>query len=118
MIIIDEYSRFPFTYSCPDLSINTVIKRLTDVFSLCTDHGTSFVSSELREFLNSEGVATSYSSPFNSCGNGQVQRLNGTLWQAIQLPLRDSKQPIMKWEFVPLQAFHSIISLLCMYVNK
>lgn len=103
---VDEYSRFTFVLSClacPDMTANSIIKCLTDKFTLFsmpnyihTDHGSSFVSAKLREFLNNKGIAISHSTPYNPSGNGQVERLDDTLWQVIQLALRDNEQPITK----------------------
>ncbi|KAL9975044.1 hypothetical protein ACROYT_G012160, partial [Oculina patagonica] len=66
LMVVDEYSRFPFVFPCPDVSTNTVIKCLTSLFSLVgmpayvhSDRGASFMSRELREFLSSKGVASS-----------------------------------------------------------
>ena len=63
-MVVDEYSRFPFVFPCPDVFTNTVIKCLTSLFSLVgipaylhSDRGASFMSRELREFLSSKGVA-------------------------------------------------------------
>lgn len=124
LTIIDEYSRFPFAYACPDTSTESVIKCLTDLF--CTfgipamihsDQGASFMSSELKEFLHSRGVATSRSSPYNPRGNGQVERLNKTLWQTVQLALKTKNLPISSWESVLPQSLHSVRSLLCTSTN-
>ena len=45
---IDEYSRFPFVFPCPNVSSQTVIKCLKELFSLCagyihSDRGSSFI---------------------------------------------------------------------------
>ena len=46
-------------------------------------------------------------------GNGQVERLNNTLWKTIMLILRSRKLPITYWQLVLDDALHSIRSLLC-----
>lgn len=71
------------------------------------------MSTEVKNFLNSQGIASSRTTPYNPRGNGQVERLNGTLWKAIQLALRSSNRPIEQWEQVLPQALNSIRSLLC-----
>ena len=55
-MVVDEYSRFPFVFPCPDVSTNTVVKCLTSLFSLVgmpayvhSDRGASFMSRELHE---------------------------------------------------------------------
>ena len=34
LMLVDEYSRFPFVFPCPDVSTNAVVKCLTSHFSL------------------------------------------------------------------------------------
>ena len=54
---VDEHSRFPFVFPCPDVSTNTVVKCLTWLFSLVrmpayvhSDHGAeSYANSCLRK---------------------------------------------------------------------
>ena len=50
LTIIDEYSRFPFAFACADVSTETVIKCLTQLFALFSllayihsDRGSSFL---------------------------------------------------------------------------
>ena len=54
--VVDEYSRLPFVFPCPDMSTSTVIKCLTTLFSLVgmpsyvhSDRGASFMSRELQD---------------------------------------------------------------------
>ena len=85
LTIVDEFSRFPFAFPCKDISSETVITCLMQLFSLFGmpsyihyDHGrgASFMSQQVKEFLNSKGVAMSRSTPYNPAGNGQVERYN------------------------------------------
>lgn len=124
LTIIDEYSRFPFAYACPDTSSKTIINCLKDLFSIFgmpsyihSDRGSGFISAELRDFLNNQGVPVSHSAPYNPRGNGQIERLNGTLWQTIRLILRSKNLPITDWETVLPDALLSIRSLLCTATN-
>lgn len=124
LTVIDEYSRFPFAYPCKDTSAETTIKALKDIFFtfgfpqfIHSDRGAAFMSKELLTFLNSLGVATSRTTPYNPQGNGQVERLNGTLWRTIQLALKCKKLDISNWEIVLPGALHSIRSLLCTSTN-
>ena len=103
---------------------NTVNKSLIHLFSIFgmpgfvhSDRGTAFMSKEVKEFLHKKGVATSRTTPYNPQGNGQVERLNGTLWRTIQLCLKSQGLPINNWEQVLPQALHSIRSLLCTATN-
>ena len=125
LTIIDEYSRYPFAFPCFDLSSTTVIKCLCQVFALFgtpqyihSDRGMSFMSAEIKTFPHSRGIATSRSTPYNPTGNGQVERLNGTLWKAITLALKTRHLNVNQWEIVLLDVLHSLRSLLCTETNE
>ena len=123
--ITDEYSRFPFAFPRPDMCSSTIKKCFTELFTtfglpafVHSDRGTSFMSSDLKDFLHSRGIATSRTTAFNPKGNGQVERLNGTLWRNISLALKSEKLPSAQWEKVLPNALHSIRSLLCTATNE
>ena len=125
LTIIDEYSRFPFAFVCRDMTSKTVINCLSQlfaIFGMCSfvhsDRGTSFLSSELRKFLHSRGIATSYSTPYNPRGNGQAERYNRTIWKTVTLALESRNLPVTSWEFVLPDALHSIRSLLSTATNE
>ena len=86
LIIVDEYSRFPFAYPCSDISAATVITKLTELFAIFgspgyihSDRGTAFMSSELRTFLFQNNVALSRTTPYHPQGNGECERYVGVL---------------------------------------
>ncbi|XP_055874670.1 uncharacterized protein LOC129924424 [Biomphalaria glabrata] len=125
LTMIDEYSRFPFAFPCPDMTSKTVIKCFDQLFFLFgtpsyihSDRGSSFMSTETTEYLHSKGIATSRTTPYNAKGNGQIEKLNKTLWQAILLALDSGKLELSQWESVLPQALHSIRSLLCTSTNE
>ena len=124
LTMTDEFTRFPFAFPCPDMTSATVISRFCQVFSMFgmpayvhSDRGPSFMSEELKTFLHSKGIATSRTTPYNPRGNGQVEKLNGTIWKAIQLTLKSRELDISHWEVVLLDVLHSIRSLLCTETN-
>jgi transposase InsO family protein len=124
LTIVDEYSRFPFAFACSDISSSTVMRCFTKLFTLTglpafihSDRGSSFMSHDITSFLNSLGVATSRSTPYNPRGNGQVERYNGIVWKTINLSLKSKDLPITKWEEVLDDALHAIRSLLCTSTN-
>ena len=66
LTMIDEYSRFPFAFPCPDMSVETIIQCFCQLFALFempsfvhTDRGANFMSHKLKDFLHSKGIATS-----------------------------------------------------------
>ena len=122
LVIVDEYSRFPFAFPCPDTSSATVMKCSDQIFSLCgfptflhSDRGSSFISRELKSYLTEKGISTSNSSPYHPIGNGQVERFNGIIWKSIRLALGNHN--IEKWELVLPEVLHSIRSLLSAATN-
>ena len=65
LTVVDEYSRFPFAFPCPNMHSSTVIKCLDLIFTLCgmlsyihSDRGTSFLSQELKEYLSQRGISS------------------------------------------------------------
>ena len=124
LTIVDEYSRFPFAFPCPDMSAPTVKNCLIDLFSLFggpdfvhSDRGKQFLSETVKNFLLASGIGSSHSSPYNPRGNGQCERYNGIIWRSVQLALRSKGLPISHWESVLPEALHSIRSLLSTATN-
>lgn len=125
LTIIDEFSRFPFAFSCPNMTSETVIKCFSQLFSIFgmpayihSDRGSSFMSTDVRNFLHSRGIATSRTTPYNPQGNGQCERYNGIIWKSISLALNSKNLPIAAWECVMHDALHSIRTLLCTATNE
>ena len=125
LVIIDEYSRFPFAYPCRDMTATTVINCLTDLFSVFglpeyvhSDRGKSFLSQDLTKFLATKGIASSKSTPYHPTGNAQCERLNQTLWKSIKLLLSTRGLQERQWEAVLPDALHTIRSLLCTATNS
>lgn len=125
LVIIDEYSRFPFAYACKDTSSTSVIKHLGNLFSLFglagyvhSDNGTGFVSKELLDYLSSLGIPTSHSAVYNPRGNGQVERYNGIIWKGVKLALHSQNLSLHHWESVLPSVLHSIRTLLCTATNE
>lgn len=125
LTVVDEFSRFPFAFPCPDISTNTVIQCLTQLFVLFglpsyvhCDRATSFMSDCFKNFLSSKGVAGSHSTPYNPTGNSQVERYNGIIWKAVTLSLEDQQLPSSRWEIVLPDVLHSIRSLLSTATNE
>ena len=125
LTIIDEYSRFPFAYACPNMESSTIIKCLTNLFAIFgtagfthSDNGPSLISDELRRFLLDHGIGYSNSSKYNPRGNGQVERYNGVIWKSIQLALSSKNLPIEQWEQVIPEVLHSQRTLLCTATNQ
>ena len=125
LTLVDEYSRFPFAFPCRDMTSQTVIKCFNQLFSLFgmpnyihNDRAQDFLSSEVKTYLNSKGIAMSKTSRYNPRGNGQAERYNGIIWKTVRLALTSKKMPLASWESVLPDALHSIRSLLCTATNE
>ena len=123
--IIDEYSRFPFAYACRDMTSKTVVHCFNHLFSIFgmpdmvhSDRATDFLSTETTDYLLGKSIAYSNTSRYNPQGNGQVEKLNETLWKAIQVTLHSRNLKSSDWEQVLPDALHSIRSLLCTATNE
>ena len=81
------------------------------------DRATDFLSDETYNYLHSKGIATSRTSRYNPRGNGQVEKLNGTLWKGVQVTLHSRNMKDSEWESVLPDVLHSIRSLLCTSTN-
>ena len=124
LTVIDEYSRFPFAFPCSNINAETVIKCLTQLFSLfglCSsihlDRGSAFMSKEFIEFLRGKGIAYSRTSVYNPRGNGQCEKYNDIIWSGVKLALKLRNWPLSKWDVVLIDVLHSIRSLLCTATN-
>ena len=120
-VLVDEYSRFPFAFSCQSMTAKTVISCLSTLFGfpcyIHSDRGRSFVSKEWVDYLHSRGIATSASTPYHPTGNSQCERMNQTTWRTVQLLLKSKNLPYNCWYEVLLDTLHSIRSLLCTATN-
>jgi transposase InsO family protein len=124
LVIVDEYSRYPFAFPCSRMTDDVVISHLLHLFSMFgtpsaihSDRGAQFESRKLKEFLLRNGVAKSRTSPFRPQGNGQCERINGSIQKAIQLARRTYGLDKTRWEQVLPVALSSLRSLLCIATN-
>ncbi|KAF2884124.1 hypothetical protein ILUMI_22044 [Ignelater luminosus] len=83
-----------------------------------SDRGTSFMSQEVKNFLTSNGIASSRTTPYNPQGNEQAERYNGIIWKIVQLALKNKNLPVSHWEDVLNESLHSIWSLLRTATNE
>ena len=125
LVVVDEYSRFPFVFPCKNTKSRTVIECLDSLFCVfgfpcCvhSDRGSSFVSEETRSFLSSRGISFSTSTAYHPTGNSQCERYNQTIWRTVKLLLHGRRLPEDKWEVVLAEALHAVRSLVCLSTNE
>ena len=124
LTVVDEFSRFPWAIPCKDTCTNTAIECLRKIFtmfgtpgSIHSDRGSGFVSKGMKYYLNSMGINISTTTPYHPQGNGQCERLNGTIWNTVKLYAHSHELNLSEWEEILPIALHSIRSLLCTSTN-
>ena len=72
LIVIYEYSRFPFVFPCRNMTAQTVINCLTTLFSMFglpgfvhTNRGSCFSAKVFKDFFHFRGIATSRTTPYH-----------------------------------------------------
>ena len=125
LIVIDEFSRFPFVFPCQTMTTQTVIKCLTTLFCMFglpgyvhTDRASYFLSKDFKDYLHNRGIVTSRTTPYHPTGNSQNERWNQTIWRTVKLMLHSRQLPEEAWETVLQDALHSTRSLLCTSTNS
>ena len=78
-----------------------------------SDRGTSFLSKEVREYLTSLGIATSWTAPYHPQGNSQCEWYNRIIWKHTLLALTSRNFKESQWETILPEVLHPIRSLLC-----
>ena len=101
LIVVDEYSHFPFGFPCKDMTTWTVTQCLDQIFILCgtlsfvhSNNAPSFCSHEFKTYLMSQGISYSKSSIYNPAGIGQTEKTVQTVWKTIQLALKSYNLPL------------------------
>jgi len=120
LMVVDEFSRFPFAFATADRSSSTIKKALKQLFyitgppaSIHSDRGSEFFSDELMTFFGKWGIHKSRTSPYNPQGNGQCERYNGVLWRSIECILEEQRLPKGAWNKVLPEALASMRILPC-----
>ena len=117
LVIVDEFTCFPFAYACSDMKASTVIQKLLIYFTCLGFLITCTVTRDqvsCRMNLNRGFIVWGFllvNRQDNPRGNGQVERCHRTVWQTVLLALRTKKLPLAHWEYVLQDALHSIRSL-------
>ena len=125
LIVVDEFSPFPFVFPCQTMTAQTVIKCLTTLFCMLglpgyvhTDCAWYFLSKDFKDYLHNRGIVTSRTTPYYPTGNSQNERRNQTIWRTVKLMPHSRQLPEEAWETVLQDALHSTRSLLCSSTNS
>jgi hypothetical protein len=89
LVIVDDYSRFTWVFFLQEKSqtqetLKGFLRRAQNEFGLRikkirSDNGTEFKNSQIKGFLEDEGIKHEFSSPYTPQQNGVVERKNRTL---------------------------------------
>lgn len=99
LIIVDAYSKWPEVFIVNNMTSATVIRHLRMIFAthglcetLVSDNGTSFVSSEMNQFLEANKIKHVKTAPFHPSTNGLAERMVQTVKDKLR------KMDGMSWE--------------------
>lgn len=81
LILIDAYSKWPEVKIVSDMSSETLINTLRNIFAeqglpdtVVSDNGRSFISEQFRTFLATNGIKQVLTPPYHPSSNGQAER--------------------------------------------
>ena len=91
LVVVDYYSRYPEVEILRSTTAKVIINRLNKIFAthglpkqIVSDNGPQFVSREFQQFCVENGIKHRKVTPYWPAANGEVERFNGVLKQAIQ----------------------------------
>ena len=100
MTVVDEISRFPFAFVIKEANTISVISALSQLFSIFgyplaihSDRGSVFESSEFKSLVDRWNVYKMRTTPKNSAGTGQCEKLNELIWKTMELRLKQIHKP-------------------------
>ena len=107
LVVIDEYSRFPFVEISKSTSAKSTIPKLDKIFSITgipsvlkSDNGAPFNSEEFRKFVGHLGISTRHITPEYPQANGLVENFNKMLDKVLSTSFvenRSWKQEMYKF---------------------
>jgi transposase InsO family protein len=98
LIATDYFTKWIESIALKNMTRKEVIEFITEHIihrfgipqTLMTDQGTSFVSSQVREFIESYKIRLLNSSPYYARANGQAESSNKTLIKLIKKKIEDN----------------------------
>lgn len=119
LIIVDAYSKWPEVFIVNNMTSATVIRYLRMIFAihglcetLVSDNGTSFVSSEMKQFLEANKIKHVRSAPFHPSTNGLAERMVQTVKDKLR------KMDGMSWDVKIPNLLLGLRATPCAATNK
>jgi transposase InsO family protein len=107
LVIVDDYSRFTWVFFLQEKSqtqeiLKGFLRQAQNEFGLRikkirSDNGTEFKNSQIKGFLEEEGIKHEFSSPYTPQQNGVVERKNRTLLDMARTMLDEYKTSDRFW---------------------
>jgi transposase InsO family protein len=125
LVIVDDYSHFTWVLFLHDKSVvQDTLKKFakraqnefdTKIKKVRSDNGTEFKNTNIKKFLDEEGIGHEFSVPYTPQQNGIVERKNRTLVEATRTMLDECKVSDQFWAEAINTACHAINRL---YLHK
>lgn len=104
LVIVDNYSRYPFVFPLRTMATSAVIECFQKVFAqfgypdcILSDRGTSFESNEFKKFCSDRGIKKKSTTTYNPKGNSVCERFNQTLKNKIFQALSENAMRRTEW---------------------
>jgi transposase InsO family protein len=107
LVIVDDYSRFTWVFFLREKyqtqeTLKRFLRRAQNEFELRikkirSDNETKFKNSQIKGFLEEEGIKHEFSSPYTPQQNGVLERKNRTLLDMARTMLDEYKTPDWFW---------------------
>jgi hypothetical protein len=99
LVAVDGFSKFTFLHAVKSTKTKLVIGYLRDIFAtygtpkiIITDQGTAFTSHEFEQFCNQNTIKHVSVAVATPRANGQVERLNRSILNALQTTVEDERR--------------------------
>jgi transposase InsO family protein len=125
LVIVDDYSHFTWVFFLQDKSeIQEVLKKLlrraqnefdAKVKKIRSDNGTEFKNTQVKDFLDEEGIKHEFLAPYTPQQNGVATRKNRTLIEMARTMLDEYKTSDWFWAEAINTTCHGTN---CLYLHK
>lgn len=90
-IVVDAYSKFPFVMKMSNITAESTVRSLNQIFllegppeTLVSDNGAQFTSSLFKNFCTQAGINHLTTAPFHPASNGEAERWVRTFKEAMK----------------------------------
>ena len=99
LVLTDRFTKWVELYALPDQRTERIVACLIDLVcrysvpsEILSDNGSNFSSRCFKALLNSLQIRQIQTTPYHAAGNGQTERFNATLMQALRKYVEESPQ--------------------------